>query len=260
VKPKALLLRVGADTGEGSGGFVGSISKNNSFEWTPMPEHNDPLWNELSYGDNVSKKENNRPAPKISQLQKLNKGDLLVFYAGLKKISVNAIYIIGYYIIKKIYDLIEPNLPPEKLNDTIKELNQKYKDPRIKNINKLRKGNLIIIGEEGGLLKKGIKIGSKVGSQYRMDQEFYFLKYYGDLTRVGSGHNISYKNVWDLLKDKELQTFKKVDSEELEWVKIWKSLSKEEIMEITNDIKEKNLEVPDFIDFLKKTLHLITMK
>ncbi len=252
MKPKALLLRVGADTGEGSGGFVGTISEDNSFEWAPIPWHDDPLWEELTYGDNVSRKENNRPAPKISQLQKLIKDDLLVFYAALKKKSVNAIYIIGYYVINKIYDLIEPNLTNEKLNEIIKEINQKYKNPHVKFINELRKGNLIIVGEAGGLLKKGIKIGSKIGSQYRMDQEFYFLNYYGDLTRAGSGHNISFKNVWNLLKDKEVQTFKKVDLEELDWVKIWKSLSKEEIIEIINDINEKNLEVPYFIDFLIK--------
>jgi len=254
MKPKALLLRVGADTGEGSGGFVGSISEDNSFEWTPMPRHDDPLWEELTYGDNVSKKENNRPAPKISQLQKLSKNDLLVFYAALKKKSINAIYIIGYYIIKKIYDLIEPNLPDEELNEIIKEINQKYKNPHVKFINKIRKGNLIIVGEAGGLLKKGIKIGSKIGSQYRMDPEFYFLNYYGDLTRAGSGHIISFKNMWNLLKDKELQKFKKIDSSEFEWVRIWKSLQKEEILEIIDNIKKKNLEVIDFIEFLTRNI------
>ena len=253
-RPKALLLRVGADTGEGSGGFVGSILEDNSFEWTPMPGHDDPSWKELTYGDSVSRKENNRPAPKISQLQKLSKGDLLVFYAALKKKSVNSIYIIGYYVIKKLYDLIEPNLPLVKINEVIKELNQKYKNPHVKFINKLRKGNLIIAGEKGGLLKKGIKVGSKIGSQYRMDPEFYFLNYYGDLTRAGSGHIINFKTVWDLLKDEELQVFKKVDSSELEWVRIWKNLSKEEINEIINDVKEKNIEVLDFIDFLIKNI------
>ncbi len=254
IKPKALLLRVGADTGEGSGGFVGSISEDNLFEWTPMPGHDDPLWRELTYGDNVSSNENNRSAPKISQLQKLNKGDLLVFYAALKKKSVNAIYIIGYYVIKKIYDLIEPNIPHEKLNEIIKELNHKYKNPHVKFINKLKKGNLIIVGEEGGLLKKGIKIGSKIGSHYRMDPEFYFLDYYSDLTRAGSGHNISFKNVWNLLKDKELQKFKKIDSSEIEWARIWKSLPKEEILEIIDNIIKKNLEVIDFIEFLTKNI------
>ena len=251
MKPKALLLRVGADTGKESGGFLGSISEDNSFEWAPIPWHDDPLWEELTYGDNVSRKNDNRQAPKISQLQKLSNGDLLVFYAALKNKSVNAIYIIGYYVIKKIYDLIEPNLPQEKTNEIIEEINQKYKNPHVKFINKLKKGNLIIIGESGGLLKKGIKIGSKIGPQYRMDPEFYFLNYFGNLTRAGSGHIISFKNVWNLLKDKEFQKFKKIYSSENDWARIWKSLPKEDILEIIDNIKNTHLDVIDFIEFLK---------
>lgn len=253
MKPKALLLRVGADTGEGSGGYLGSISRDNSFEWTPIPGHDDPLWEELTYGDNTSKKENIRLAPKIIQLLKLQKGDLLVFYAGLKKKSVDAIYIIGYYIIDKIYDLIEPSLSPKEIDELIEEINQKYKNPHVKFINKQKKNNLIIIGEKGGLLKYGIKIGSKIGSQYRMDPEFYFLDYYGNLTRAGSAHKINFKNVWNLLKEKELQKFEKSDTTELEWVRIWKTLSKEEILEIINKIKkDKNINELDFIQFLSK--------
>ena len=46
---QALSLRVGADTG--SGGFLGTVNFNFEFDWRNIPGHNDPKWDELSYGD-----------------------------------------------------------------------------------------------------------------------------------------------------------------------------------------------------------------
>ena len=130
---RVVLLRVGVDTG--SGGIHGPLFKNGSFELIPIPDgfqktgvsiqtygntagrhgrklihyfpkrlhnsrhdraiHLDPEFETFTYGDPVILK---------SRLRELEKGDLLVFYAGLKGWefeSEPALYIIGYFEIAK---------------------------------------------------------------------------------------------------------------------------------------------------------------
>ena len=124
-----VLLRVGVDTG--SGGIYGPLFKDLSFEYIPIPDafrgngvdartyggtrgnrglplieyfpprlrgryrsqpiHFDPEFETFTYGDPTK--------PKVS-LRLLQKGDLLVFYAGLKGWECNrdpALYIIGFF-------------------------------------------------------------------------------------------------------------------------------------------------------------------
>jgi Nucleotide modification associated domain 3 len=126
---QVVLLRVGIDTG--SGGTPGPIFEDGSFEFIPIPDyfggpgvnattygkaraphggsladylptpfrerlscqsiHSDPEFRARTYGD---------PTPPKASLRKLRKGDLLVFYAGLKGWGFNrrsALYIIGYF-------------------------------------------------------------------------------------------------------------------------------------------------------------------
>ena len=124
-----VLLRVGIDTG--SGGILGPIFENGTFEYIPIPDqfggagvdtrtygnsfgrggksladyfpesrrervfnlplHFDPEFATFTYGD---------PTPPKASLRRLCEGDLLVFYAGLRGwdfACAPALYIIGYF-------------------------------------------------------------------------------------------------------------------------------------------------------------------
>jgi hypothetical protein len=126
---QVVLLRVGID--KGSGGILGPVFKDGSFEFVPIPDcfvgvgvdrrtygnstgrhgvrlieyfprgrraelahqpmHVDPEFETFTYGDPTT--------PKRS-LHKLNQGDLLVFYAGLKGWDFDcppALYLIAYF-------------------------------------------------------------------------------------------------------------------------------------------------------------------
>jgi hypothetical protein len=125
---KIVLLRVGADTGHGSGGILGPIFRDGTFEYIPIPDaggpdsrtygsligrhgkplveyfperrrsvmagtsvHVDPEFDEYTYGD---------PTGLKKRLAELASGDMLVFYAGLRSIdheANDALYIIGYF-------------------------------------------------------------------------------------------------------------------------------------------------------------------
>lgn len=129
---KAMLLRIGID--KGTDGTLAPIFEDGSFEYIPISEgdsrskedrtykntigrsgkplstylpigienrtmHFDPEFESFTYGD---------PTSKRKYLLKLGKDDLLVFYAGLtpfaNKKHKEALYIIGYFIIKKVID------------------------------------------------------------------------------------------------------------------------------------------------------------
>lgn len=125
---KVVLLRVGIDSG--SGGMQGPIFADGSFELIPIPDtqgvgltygevcgtkgvplsdyfpasrraqmrhsamHLDPEFSTFTYGD---------PTKPKSSLRRLDKGDLLVFYAGLEgwdHSAAPALYIVGYFIVE----------------------------------------------------------------------------------------------------------------------------------------------------------------
>jgi hypothetical protein len=131
---KGLLLRVGID--KGTGGCLGPIFQDRTFEYIPIPEtrptsennvyikmkgrygrdltefmpnkywysqpHHDPEFTTYTYGD---------PSfPKRNQLSKLKPGDLLIFYAGLEpenSKNKSQLFVIGYFDIEKVYDFKE---------------------------------------------------------------------------------------------------------------------------------------------------------
>ncbi len=123
---RVVLLRVGID--KGSGGILGPIFSDDSFEFVPIPDasgvdertygntrgrsgkpmatyfpearrtrmadcslHLDPEFETFTYGDPTSPK---------ALLARLQEGDLLVFYAGLSSWGFDcpdALYIVGYF-------------------------------------------------------------------------------------------------------------------------------------------------------------------
>ncbi|WP_429222889.1 hypothetical protein [Methanobacterium oryzae] len=127
-----MLLRIGID--KGTDGCLAPIFKDSSFEYIPLSEtdikstenrtyrdiigkngkplsfylpdrvkdrkmHFDPEFNTFTYGDQGSKR---------NYLLKLEKSDLLVFYAGLTpfnhEILDEALYIIGYFTVENVID------------------------------------------------------------------------------------------------------------------------------------------------------------
>lgn len=132
IKMKAMLLRVGID--KGTDGALAPIFDNGSFEYIPISEgdakskedrtygntvgrsgkpfstylpkgignrtmHFDPEFDTFTYGD---------PTCKRRFLLKLEKNDLIVFYAGLQPFQTRkyktALYIIGYFTVDRMTD------------------------------------------------------------------------------------------------------------------------------------------------------------
>jgi len=130
---KAMLLRVGID--KGTDGVLGPIFEDGSFEYIPISEgdpqsiehrtyrntvgrsgkplstylpkeiaervmHFDPEFETCTYGD---------PTSKRKHLLKLERADLLVFYAGLTPFQnvshKEALYLIGYFTVDVVVDL-----------------------------------------------------------------------------------------------------------------------------------------------------------
>jgi len=138
-----LLLRVGIDSG--CGGTLGPIFPDGTFEYVPIPEssqfvsprsvyfrdlparhggtlaqyvprryqeaaaHYDPEFETFTYGDPTRNKR--------AQLLRLDDGDMIVFYAGLRSIGSREsgrLYIIGYFTVKAVESIEPTNSWPPK--------------------------------------------------------------------------------------------------------------------------------------------------
>ncbi|MGC9517941.1 MAG: hypothetical protein ACP5C3_09635 [Methanomicrobiales archaeon] len=182
---KALLLRVGID--KGSGGILAPIFVDGSFEYIPIPEmdeksaetqtfnntmgkkgtylsyylpskfknkkmHLDPEFTTFTYGD---------VGVKAKYLAKLEENDLIVFYAGLKpydnKIYPEALYIIGYFTVDKVFDFKKLDTKTRKnLSNTF------HNNAHIKRSNP--EEDLVIVAgnpEKSKLLDRAILISAK---------------------------------------------------------------------------------------------------
>lgn len=192
---KAMLLRVGID--KSSDGVLAPIFSDGSFEYIPLSEkdensiekrtfndligckgsplsnylpqkvalrkvHLDPEFNTFTYGDE---------GKKAAYLRKLNPGDLLVFYAGLKSYNYEenpeALYIIGYFTIIEIIDF------KNNQNDTysIKTIRKQYSNnshPKRSDTSDM----VLVRGDpdKSKLLEKAIQISqkklNKIGRKY----------------------------------------------------------------------------------------------
>lgn len=183
-----VLLRVGIDSGCGK--TQGPLFKNGSFEFIPIPEefipknqenrkglktygntkgrcgkpfidflprrlkekvfHNDPEFTAFTYGDPTSLK---------GRLRKLERGDLLVFYAGLKGWDFDsepALYIIGYFEVSQVIKVADLN------HDEIKtSFGQNAHVLNQARFERDKKTLILVKGSKNSrLLKKAIKISS----------------------------------------------------------------------------------------------------
>ncbi|MFZ2472161.1 MAG: hypothetical protein WAW52_09515 [Methanothrix sp.] len=179
---KAMLLRIGIDST--AGGALGPIFDDGSFEYIPIPEgwvsqerntykdiigrrgrplseyipeaiadfvvHYDPEFETCTYGDPTS--------PKRSRLLKLEKNDLLVFYAGLDPYNnikyERGLYIIGYFLVDTVIDF--NTLADIEIEDYYNIYKNSAHLKRNGSVNDL----VMVVGEKNGskLLDKAIKI------------------------------------------------------------------------------------------------------
>jgi len=181
---RVVLLRVGIDTG--CGGIVGPLFKDRSFEYVPIPDergidgrtygnvsgrharkmidyfpkgrremmsrqsiHFDPEFRTFTYGDPTT--------PKTS-LQRLSKGSLLVFYAGLQGWDFKfppALYIIGYF------KVTEAGLAASFNRAVLRKFRNNFHVMH-QSVFKRQKGSLVLVkgGTRSRLLKTAVKISS----------------------------------------------------------------------------------------------------
>ncbi|NQE45486.1 hypothetical protein C5S31_05640 [ANME-1 cluster archaeon GoMg2] len=191
---KALLLRVGID--KGTGGALGPIFEDDTFEYIPIPEkssntkenrtykdlfdrygnslstylpevignkviHFDPEFETFTYGD---------PTSKRNALLQFKKDDLLVFYAGLTQYKKNdeykkGLYIIGYFTVEKVIDFCK--LTDENVERCFQRypnnahLKRSYESKQeMREITGERLGLVMVVGDKKGseILKKAILI------------------------------------------------------------------------------------------------------
>jgi hypothetical protein len=204
---KAVLIRVAIDSHYG--GDVGPIFEDGSFEYVPIPEdkhtnetrmyyltkgrsghllsdfvrkdhaerliHYDPEFETFTYGD-----ANTRP------LTDLEKGDYVVFYAGLRPYETDkherGLYIIGYFVVDDIYK-IESVLKDGGLRKILSN-NAHTKSVRPETDIIIIKGN-----EESKLLKKAILI-SEFGAKKHWLASVKFTKIIGMHERYPQGYDL----------------------------------------------------------------------
>lgn len=193
---KAVLLRVGIDTG--AGGINGPLFSDHTFEYIPIPDysgfdtrtygntegrfnrklidyfpqsrhnkyrnqtiHFDPEFESFTYGDPTSLK---------SRLRCLEKGDYLIFYCGLEGYDFKAepaLYVMGYFEVEVAARA--ENFSKDQLNT----LFSKNFHVRHDNIFNKQKDRLVLIKgtQNSRLLSKAFKI-----SQYGQDRQGKPLK------------------------------------------------------------------------------------
>lgn len=162
---KAMLLRVGID--KGSDGLLAPLFKDGSFEYIPLSEkdpessenrtfqdlegkgggelskylpekvlnrkiHHDPEFITFTYADE---------GHKAKYLAKLDKGDYLVFYAGLTpwedEYQKDGLYLIGYLVVDQVIELGKMDAPIQK------KIISRY--PTNSHLKRLRKEKVVLV-------------------------------------------------------------------------------------------------------------------
>jgi len=202
---KIMFLRVGIDLG--CGGALGPIYPDGSFEYVPIPDnlenessrslyykdlkarsggtlekfvpkrfqshpvHYDPEFGTYTYGDPTKNKKR--------QLLRLNSGDVLVFYAGLRpwgQKRSGRIYIIGYLGIESVAEILPSTpWPPPKYRHLFANAHLRRAKPD--------EGLVIVQGkhEKSRLLNKAFLISDK--DQTILPEMEKFLGIHGSLKR-----------------------------------------------------------------------------
>src|SRR5438093_346105 len=222
-----VLLRVGIDTG--CGGMAGPLFSDGSFEFIPIdcdrnlkgrtygnlsgrhgdrklieyfPErlhskmqdcfvHDDPEFKTCTYGD---------PTRPKQSLQKLQKGDLLVFYAGLcgweKCTEPTALYIIGFFnvAIVGLYPDLVTQYSKRKVHEEFTEnWHIAHGDTNGRRYKRGSKSELVLVkgGPGSKLLKQAIRLSAQKKKLDRGGHRVFVLdpaceKYFGSFTKLNA--------------------------------------------------------------------------
>lgn len=180
---KIAMLRIGVDTG--SGGMQGPFFQDGSFEYIPIPDssgidertyrntsglkgrklveyfpesrqpkmaecsiHFDPEFVTFTYGD---------PTPPKAGLRRLENGDMLVFYCGLRGwnfASGDALYLIGYF------EVLVAGKPDDFSDYDMRNLFGDNFHVRHESVFRRQKANLVLVkgSERSRLLTKAVQI------------------------------------------------------------------------------------------------------
>ncbi len=202
-----LLLRVGIDLG--TGGVLGPIFPNRSFEYIPIPEskpsprsvrysdiiarsggtldrfvpprhcgtaaHFYPEFETFTYGDPTKNKR--------GQLLRLRKDDLLVFYAGLRppgQINGSVLYLIGFFTVACVYDVSDTQpWPPSDLRRLWANAHFRRNAPD--------EGLVVVQGDRDGsrLLERAVQLSDN--HQNILPELYDILGLDGSIKRSGAG-------------------------------------------------------------------------
>jgi hypothetical protein len=148
-------------------------SKDNGWigddNFSEHPFHRDPNLESLTFGD---KKGSNGTG---GDLEKLQQGDILGFYAGLQGRGRKHRYIIGYFTVSEVTDLDQH--PSEHRDNLLNEHPDNAHSMRYRGEGQLKHSDVVIVDGKspGGLLAEALQISSfdRFGSsQYYLKDEF----------------------------------------------------------------------------------------
>jgi len=158
------------------------------------PLHHDPNFTALTYGEH-------RSSGYVSRLRELEEGDVVGFYAGLRRVddpdSRAHRYVIGYFTVDRV-DVISPETPPERASEMLEVHSENAHAKRARDGRPYlaQKSIVLIDGQEpGGLFERDpIRL-----SDYRVAPGNERAQYYlrdeirDDWQVVAGGSNMMYK-------------------------------------------------------------------
>jgi hypothetical protein len=138
-------------------------------EFRSHPFHWDPNFESLTFGD---KKGNNGAG---GELEKLQQGDVLGFYAGLQGRGRKHRYIIGYFTVNQVTNLDQRS--SERRDELLNEVPDNAHSMRYQGEGQLKHSDVVIVDGKppGGLLAEALQISSfdRFGSsQYYLTDDF----------------------------------------------------------------------------------------
>ncbi len=202
---KAMLIRIGMDLGTSAA--LGPVFPDGRFEYIPIPEWNrktmetrtyanttghlgkryseylpNRLWNKrLHHDPDFEACTYSESSVKRIYLRRMQKGDILAFYAGLKPFRVpggkEGLYLIGYLVVDEMLDFDSMGEAERRSNSL-----QHAKNAHILATD--LKGLVIIVGNRCALLDRAVKI-SRVGRDRRGGPNFKLSRKMEQLLGVG---------------------------------------------------------------------------
>ena len=121
-----------------------------------FPLHHDPNFEALTYGER-------RPAY-VKRLRRLEKGDAVAFYTGLRDSTGDALhrYVVGYFVVDNVvyFDALDDSEARERIREHPENAHTK----RFEATGEVDDNLVIVEGKKGGLLDEAFRISKRVPS------------------------------------------------------------------------------------------------